>query len=325
MSKTKNKKEAVAKNSLQIRDFSMAFGDNILFSHFDYDFEPGIYGFSGPSGVGKSTLMRIIAGLEDRYTGDIILNGEKMTSYSPEIHMMPQHYTSFPWLNVLKNTLMVYKGHQVEPTAEDIEEAKQVLKELGLEEHLEKLPSQISGGQDQRLSLASVFVNKWSKVILYDEPTSALDNLNDMIVVDMIKRHQKKYGTIEIIITHEEHVLEGLGAKILDFTPEFRLHPPKEVAVEPVASETEVESNETVPSVVVIQHEIMPDVEGAFNVEVIPKDEGLTQSEAVSNAEVVAESEGTVVEENELPKEGAPPITAEGVTKNGEEVEVAGA
>ena len=83
----------------------------------------------------------------------------------------------------------------------------------------------------------------------------------------------------------------------MDFTPEFRLHPPKEVAVENVASETEteVESNETVPS------------------------------EAVPNAEVVAESEGTVVEENELPKEGAPPITAEGVTKNGEEVEVAGA
>ena len=52
MSKMKNKKEAVAKNSLQIRNFSMAFGDNVLFSNFDYDFEPGIYGFSGPSGVG---------------------------------------------------------------------------------------------------------------------------------------------------------------------------------------------------------------------------------------------------------------------------------
>ena len=227
MSKKILKKEPVAKNSLQIRDFSMAFGENILFSNFDYDFAPGIYAFSGPSGVGKSTLMRIIAGLENRYTGDIILNGEKMTSYSPEIHMVHQHYTSFPWLSVLKNALMVYKGHQIEPTAEDIEEAKQVLKELGLEEHLEKLPSQISGGQDQRLSLASVFINKWSKVILYDEPTSALDNNNDMIVVEMIKKHQKKYGTIEIIITHEEHVIEGLGATVLDFTPEFRLHPPK--------------------------------------------------------------------------------------------------
>lgn len=220
-------KQAIAENILQIRNFSMAFGENILFSNFDYDFEPGIYAFSGPSGVGKSTLMRIIAGLEDRYTGDIILNGKKVTTYSAERHMVHQHYTSFPWLTVLKNALMVYKGHQIEPTAEDAEEAKQVLKELGLEEHLSKLPSQISGGQDQRLSLASAFINKWSKVFLYDEPTSALDNDNDMIVVEMIKRHQKKYGTIEIIITHEEHVIEGLGAKVLDFTSEFRLHPPK--------------------------------------------------------------------------------------------------
>ena len=91
MSKKILKKEPVAKNSLQIRDFSMAFGENILFSNFDYDFAPGIYAFSGPSGVGKSTLMRIIAGLENRYTGDIILNGEKMTSYSPEIHLVQKH------------------------------------------------------------------------------------------------------------------------------------------------------------------------------------------------------------------------------------------
>ena len=234
MSKNLTEEKAVAKNSLQLRDFSMAFGENVLFSHFDYDFEPGIYVFSGPSGCGKSTLMRCIAGLETRYTGDVILNGEKMTSYTPKIHMMHQHYTSFPWLNLLKNTLMVYKGHQVEPTSKEIEEAKDILEVLGLKEHMDKLPSQISGGQDQRLSLASVFINKWSNVFLYDEPTSALDNENDMIVVELIKLHQKKYNAIEIIITHEEHVFEGLDAKILEFTPEFRLHPPKEEVVEEV-------------------------------------------------------------------------------------------
>ena len=64
-------------NLLQIRNFSMAFGENVLFTNFDYDFKPGIYVFSGPSGVGKSTLMRIIAGLENRYSGDIILNDNK--------------------------------------------------------------------------------------------------------------------------------------------------------------------------------------------------------------------------------------------------------
>lgn len=127
-------------------------------------------------------------------------------------------------------------------TDADVEEAKAILKELGLGEHLNKLPSQISGGQDQRLSLASVFINKWSNVFLYDEPTSALDNVNDMIIVEMVKRHQKKYGTIEIMITHEEHVYEGLDATILDFTtPEFRLHPPKETFEEVVETKEENE------------------------------------------------------------------------------------
>lgn len=211
------------KKLLEIRNFSMAFGENILFTNFEYEFKPGIYVFSGPSGVGKSTLMRIIAGLENGYTGDVILNGKKLNGCTPDIHMAHQHYYSFPWLNIMKNTLMVYKGHKIKPTKTDVDEAIEILGKLGLKEHINKLPSQISGGQDQRLSLASAFINKWSSVILYDEPTSALDNLNDMIVVDMIKEHQRKYGTIEIIITHEEHVVEGLEANILEFTPEFRL------------------------------------------------------------------------------------------------------
>lgn len=226
MKSNPNEKSA-EENILQLRDFCMAFGENVLFTNFDYTFKPGIYAFSGPSGVGKSTVMCVIAGLETRHTGDVILNGNTLTSYTPEIHMVHQHYTSFPWLSVLKNTLMVYKGHKKEITDADVDEAKAILERLGLGEHLDKLPSQLSGGQDQRLSLANAFINKWSKVILYDEPTSALDIVNDMLIVDMIKEHQQKHNTIEIVITHEDHVVEGLGAKILEFTPEFRLKPPK--------------------------------------------------------------------------------------------------
>ncbi len=234
----------VQENILELQDFGMAFGENVLFTNFDYTFEPGIYAFAGPSGVGKSTVMRVIAGLETRYTGNVVLNGNKLTSYTPEIHMVHQHYTSFPWLNVLKNTLMVYKGHQKEITQADIDEAKAILERLGLGEHITKLPSQLSGGQDQRLSLANAFMNKWSKVILYDEPTSALDMVNDMLIVDMIREHQKKYNTIEIVITHEDHVVEGLNAKVLEFTPEFRLRPPK--VKEPEAPVIEVKADDVV-------------------------------------------------------------------------------
>ncbi len=219
-------------NVLKFSGFNLAFGDNVLFQNFELELKPGIYVFSGPSGVGKSTLMRAIAGLEKNYTGKITLNGKVLEGFSPDVHMMHQHYTSFPWLNLLDNTLMVYKGHKVKPSTEDIAEAMEVLDRLGLTEHIKKRPSQISGGQDQRLSLASVFINRWSPVILYDEPTSALDNLNDMLVVDLIREHQAKYGTIEIVITHEEHVVQGLEGTVLEFTPEFRLREKKEVKVQ---------------------------------------------------------------------------------------------
>ncbi len=211
-------------NILKIENFSLAFGDNVLFRNLTYEFTPGIYTFSGPSGVGKSTLMRAIAGLNTNYTGTISVNGKVIKKYSPLVHMVHQHYTSFPWLNGLDNTLMVLKGHKIKITKEMKEYARETLNAIGLGEHIDKRPGQLSGGQDQRLSIASALINDASPVIMYDEMTSALDEQNDYIIVDLIKKHQQKNNNIVIVITHEEHVKEALGGKDIFFSEEFRLH-----------------------------------------------------------------------------------------------------
>lgn len=210
-------------NKLEIKGFSLAYGEKVLFKNFDYTFEPGIYVFSGESGIGKTTLMRFIAGLEKKWKGSVVLNGKALKGCTPDIHMVHQHYLSFPWLNLVDNVLMVYKGHKEPITDEDRKLAEEVLKTMGLGEQLKQYPTQISGGQDQRLSIASAFVNKWSKVMLYDEPSSALDEENTIKVGNMIKEHQQKYGTIEIVITHQDELRDALNGTIIGFEKSFRI------------------------------------------------------------------------------------------------------
>ena len=208
-------------NELRFEDFRKAYGDNVIFDNFNYTFQQGIYAFMGESGVGKNTLMRCIAGLE-KYTGKIYLNGNELKGTTPKVHMVHQHYYSFPWLNLEDNVLMVFVGHKERITEKDREEAREFLTRFGLGNHLSKIPSQISGGMDQRLSLCSAFINPWSNVVLYDEPSSGLDEGNARILAELIAEHQQRYGTIEIIITHDERLRKLLNPTVIEFTEEFK-------------------------------------------------------------------------------------------------------
>lgn len=208
---------------LEIKDFSLSFKNQQIFKGVNYTFTPGIYIFSGESGIGKTSLMRCIAGLNLDYTGKILLNGKPVTGPTPEIFMMHQHYKSFPWLNVEDNILFLYKGHKRKPTEEQRKEVKDIINLIGLEEHMYKRPAQLSGGQNQRVNIATGLISTESKVLLFDEMTSALDEENDLNVAKLIKMNQKRTNNISIIITHEEHVAQALGGKIIDFEEEFYL------------------------------------------------------------------------------------------------------
>lgn len=175
--------------------------DKPLLSDYSAKFDKKIYGILGESGCGKTTLLRTIAGLMKPLSGEVMVNGKKVAKASDNnIFMMHQNYTSFDWMNCLENVLLPIKIKR-RLTDEDIEAAKNILKEVGLAGYNNKFPKQLSGGQRQRLALArTIFANP--EIILMDEPLSALDpttrtNMQDLL----LKKHQKENNTI-ILVTH---------------------------------------------------------------------------------------------------------------------------
>ena len=127
----------------------------------------------GPSGCGKSTLLRMVAGLDSPDSGDVLVNGQKVTGPGRDRGMVFQKYTSFPWLTVSENVGYGLKINGVAPK-EGEETVARLLKAVGLTEFADVYPETLSGGMQQRVAIARTLALRPS-VILMDEPFGALD------------------------------------------------------------------------------------------------------------------------------------------------------
>lgn len=178
--------------NLILSNISKSFGSKVVLKDFSYTFtSPGLYVVTGESGIGKTTLLRLIAGLDVDFDGTITNGGAKNVSY------MFQEYRLFPKLNALKNITVI----QDEPT----EDFKSVAEELLLsvrfpKEALEKTPNELSGGMKQRIALVRA-VMKNSPILLLDEPTKELDEETLAQVMRIIRNESKK--RIVIVVTHD--------------------------------------------------------------------------------------------------------------------------
>lgn len=162
----------------------------------------------GPSGGGKSTLLRILAGVETPTNGDVLINGKTMEfhekwlkTYRTSIGMVYQAFNLFPHLTALQNiTLPLIKVHnKTAAEAQDI--SMKLLQRFDLSDHADKKPAQLSGGQQQRISIArAMAINP--EVLMLDEPTSALDPQLTREVLDMVKDLADD-GMDIIMVTHE--------------------------------------------------------------------------------------------------------------------------
>ena len=172
----------------------------------------------GPSGGGKSTLLRIIAGLEFPDTGSveidgvpIVFDGAKLLEHRRTIGTVFQAINLFPHLTALRNiTLPLEKVHGHDPKAA-VEIAHQLLARFRLENHAAKRPAELSGGQRQRVAIARAISIK-PRFLLFDEPTSALDPEMTAEVLDMI-RELRAEGRDFILVTHEM----GFARQVADY------------------------------------------------------------------------------------------------------------
>ena len=189
---------------IELKGISTGYSKNHpLLSNFSCKFDNKIYGILGKSGVGKTTLLRTIAGLMKPLDGQVFIDGEQAVSASKNgIYMMHQNYTSFDWLTCLDN-ILIAKKIRGRITDSDVLYAKEMLKAVMLDGYEDRYPRQLSGGQKQRLALARTLFFKPSTVLM-DEPLSALDGDTRSIMQELvIKNHIETNNTI-IIVTHSK-------------------------------------------------------------------------------------------------------------------------
>ena len=181
----------------------------------------------GYSGVGKSTLMNLIAGLEEPDSGEIIVDGKKIDGPHPDRGLVFQNYSLLPWLSVYGNVAMavnqIYRGSK---RSERKSMIKKAIERVNLDDASYKKPGELSGGMRQRNSVART-LSMNPKLLLLDEPLSALDALTRSVIQDQILEIKKAEGQTVILITND--VDEGLymADKIIPLSigPEASLGP----------------------------------------------------------------------------------------------------
>lgn len=202
---------------IEVKDLCKTYEGQQVLKNISFEVKKGEFlAVLGLSGCGKTTLLRILIGLEKQDSGTIQKDGQEISALRPDQRGMGiifQNYALFPNMTVLQNVEYALKlRKEMAGKAEEI--AKRTLDMIGMSEHLDKKPRQLSGGQQQRVAIARTLALN-PDVILLDEPISALDVTNREIMKRELKEIQKKFGSTMIFITHEQEEAFYLADRIM--------------------------------------------------------------------------------------------------------------
>ena len=192
--------------SVVLKNIFKSWDEKPALNNVSLDIPPGQFtALLGPSGCGKSTALRIISGLEDPSAGQVLIDGVDITHSAPaerDIAMVFQSYALFPHLSVAENIIFGLRVRGVSRSMRD-EKLKAAADLLGLNELLDRKPSQLSGGQQQRVALGRAIVADKS-IFLMDEPLSNLDAKLRAEMRDEIRTLQQRLGVTMLYVTHDQ-------------------------------------------------------------------------------------------------------------------------
>ncbi|MCA1512694.1 amino acid ABC transporter ATP-binding protein [Bradyrhizobium sp. NBAIM01] len=202
---------------LDLRGIRVSYGSNEVLKGVNLSVRQGeVVVIIGPSGSGKSSLLRTVNMLQPVTGGEIVLEGEDLLSGKQDLNrvrqrvgMVFQHYNLFPHLTVLKNLTLVPRRVLKEPTAESEARARELLAKVGLADKVGSYPDQLSGGQQQRVAIARALMMR-PHVMLFDEVTSALDPQLVREVLNVMKDLARS-GMTMLVVTHEMGFAREVG------------------------------------------------------------------------------------------------------------------
>ena len=201
-----------------VRGLRKSFGELEVLKGVDFAVQPGeIFVLMGPSGSGKSVLLRHIIGLEPADAGEILVDGESIEAEGVmdrhHLAMVFQSGALFNSLTVGENVGLYLAEHRLKPAEEIARVVSEQLEAVGLKGTEGKMPSELSGGMKKRAAIARALVSE-PQLILYDEPTSELDPVSAVVIAEEITKLNARTGVTSLVVSHDRDLAFGIADRI---------------------------------------------------------------------------------------------------------------
>ena len=196
---------------IKIRQLKIAFGDKLVLNDLELDvYEGETLAVIGPSGTGKSTVIKVLTGLLPPTSGSVVIDGQETSGYSEEewdalrrrMGVVFQYSALFDFLSVGENVAFGLRRYFKLGEEEIQERVAQLLDLVGMPDTQKMLPSELSGGMKKRVALSRALAME-PRIVLYDEPTSGLDPVMTMTISRLIRKTQEQLGLTSVLVTHD--------------------------------------------------------------------------------------------------------------------------